>query len=107
MKDLNEIFDNINNANDKYSVCKIGDTHTQSEILRTLSTSLHDLSTHRVDFHEAWLSVYFNSKATSVSAKEKEADFKVPMLYKIRHFTQSASKVLDSLRTSISANKNG
>ena len=106
MKDLKEILDKINDANDKYSVCKLGDTHTQSEILRDLSTALFDLTAHRVRANRGWMSVYFSSKSTSSVGKEREADMRVPELYEIRHFTTAGTKVIDSLRTSISANKN-
>lgn len=107
MKLMTEILDQINDANEKYENCKIGDTHTQSEILQKLSTALHSLTTHRIKAHEDWMSAYFNSKGSSAAAKEKEADFKVPELYLLRQFMASGNKVLDSLRTSISANKNG
>lgn len=107
MKDIKSILDKINQSNDAYDVCKIGDTHTQSEILRSLSTALHDLAGHRIKAHEDWMSAWFNSKGKSEAAREREADFKVPELYMIRQFMQSGNKILDSLRTSISANKNG
>lgn len=107
MKPLAEILYRIDLANERYSVCKLGDTHTQSEILRDLSTALYDLTPHRVQANENWMSFYFNSKGKSNAEKEREADNRVPELYKIRHFVTSATKVLDSLRTSISANKNG
>ena len=105
MRDLNEILTKINEANDKYEVCKLGDTHTQSEILQTLSTYYLHLTEYRVKFNDDWMSVYLNSKANSSAAKEREADTRVPELYKIRHFMSNTKLVIDSLRTSISANK--
>ena len=105
MKDLTEILEAINNSVDRYENCKLSFTQDQSEILRDLTTNLFWLAEHRVKFNEDWMSVYFASKATSSAAKEREADFKVPELYKIRHFMTSGNKVLDSMRTTISASK--
>lgn len=107
MRDLTTILNTINKATERYEICQLGDTHTQSEILRDISTALHFLAAHRISANENWMSVYFNSKANSSAAKEREADFRVPELYKIRHFMQTASKVQDSLRSTISALKNG
>lgn len=105
MKDLNEILQKINDSVERYENQKLGLVHDQSEILRDLSANLYFLTEHRIQFNREWLSVYFNSKAPSVSAKEREADFTVPHLYKIRHIMRSAEKVLDSLRSTISTNK--
>ena len=105
MKDLKEILARLDGAIEKFETCKLSLTQDQSEILRDISTSLYFLSHHKVKYHEDWMSVYFASKAGSATAKEKEADMKVPELYLIRQFTTSGSKVLDSMRTTISANK--
>lgn len=105
MKPLNEILTAINASIEKYEITKLSFTHDQSEILRDLSTNLYYLTEHRVQYNNDWLSVYFSSKAGSGQAKEREADFKVPELYKVRQFMASANKVIDSLRTTISANK--
>ena len=105
MKDLNEILANIDNAVSRYEHCKLGLVQDQAEIARDLSVNLHWLTDHRKQAHEAWLSVYLNSKASSSAAKEREADIKVGELYAIRHITTSASKVLDLMRTTISINK--
>ena len=104
-KELNIIFDEVNKAVERYEVCRLSFTSDQSDILRTLSTNYHWLTEHRIKYNSDWLSVYFSSKASSVSAREKEADFRVPELYQVRRFMDSTSKVLDSLRSTISSNK--
>jgi hypothetical protein len=106
MKDLEIILDNINKAVERYEVCKLSLTADQSDILRILSTNLHYLTEKRIEAQQEWLSVYFSSKAGSMGAKEKEADFRVPQLYQIRRFMDSGNKVMDSVRSTISANKN-
>ena len=104
---LTEILAKIDQATEKYDTCKIGDTHTQSEILKEMSTALHFLISHKVDAHKAWLKAYYECKEKSATSKEKHADNTVPELYIIRHFMTSGYKIVDSLRTTISANKNG
>jgi hypothetical protein len=105
MKDLDQILTEVNQAVETYETCKLSLTTEQSDILRVLSSNFHFLAEHRIKYHEAWLSVYFNSKAASVSAKEREADMAVRELYKVRHFMASISKVMDSLRSTISSNR--
>lgn len=105
MKDLETILTNINKAVERYETQKLGLVHDQSEILRDLSTNLFFLTEHRVHYNREWMSVYFNSKAGSDAGKTREADFTVPHLYKIRHIMRSAEKVLDSMRSTISINK--
>lgn len=105
MKPLTEILAKIDLATEKYDLCKIGDTHTQSEILKEMSVALYFLTPHRIDAHGAWLGAYYECKEKSAAAKEKYADNKVPELYLIRHFMQSGHKIIDSLRSTISANK--
>lgn len=105
MRDLSAILEKINNAIDRYEVCKLSFTQEQSEILRDLSTGLYYLSEHRIKANEDWVRAYFESNATSSTAKEREADSKVPELYKIRHFMTSGYKVLESIRSTLSANK--
>ena len=105
MKPLDKILEDITKAIEKYDTCKLSLTHDQSEILRDLSVNLYFLTEHRVQYNREWMSVYFSSKSTSGQGKEREADFTVPHLYTIRQFMASANKVIDSLRTTISANK--
>ena len=105
MKELTGILEKINKSIETYEACKLSFTIDQSEILRDLSTSLHWLSEHRIQANKDWMYAYFNSKEKSATAKEREADFKVPEMYKIRHLMASGYKVLESLRSTISANK--
>lgn len=99
------IIDKINSCISRYETCKLSFVSDQSEILRDLSTSLFHLSQHKVKAHEEWMSFYLNSKGKSEAAKEREADLKCPELYKIRHFMNAGYKVFDSVRSTLSANK--
>lgn len=105
MKPLEATLEAITKAIEKYETCKLSFTQDQSEILRDLSTNLYYLTEHRIVYNREWMSVYFNSKAPSSAAKEREADFTVPHLYKIRHLMSSANKIVDSIRSTISINK--
>lgn len=107
MKPLDKIIEAINESTEKYELCKIGDTHTQSEILQSLSANVYFLTEYRIHFHKQWMKSYFESSGGSSAAKERFADNDVPELYTVRHMMASGNKVLDSLRTIISANKNG
>ena len=105
MRDINEILSKIDDAVERYETCKLGLVQEQAEIARDLSVNLYWLTPHRIEAHEAWLSVYLNSKAPSSAAKEREADIKVGELYTIRQTTTIANKVLDILRSTIGVNK--
>lgn len=105
MKPLNQILEAVEISVERYELCKIGDTHTQSEIAKDLSSNLFFLAGHKVEAMESWMSFYFQSKGKSEAAKEREADMKCPELYKIRQILSAGSKVLDSIRSTISANK--
>ena len=107
MKPLNEILGEIDACIDRLDTLKLNLTHDRTEMLDKLSINYYHLTSHRTKFNEDWMSVYFNSKATSSAAKEREADMRVPELYITRHFMSSTKLVIDSLRTSISATKNG
>jgi len=104
MKPLEEILEKINKSISEYETKKLSFTQEQSEILRDLSVNLHWLAEHRIYYHNQWLGVYFETKGSNAS-KERESDYKVPELYKIRHLMSSGYKVLESLRSTISANK--
>ena len=107
MKPLDKIIEAINLSTEKYEDLKIGDTHTQSEILQSLSANVYFLTEYRIHFHKQWMKAYFDSNGGSAAAKERFADNEVPELYTVRHLMASVNKVIDSLRTIISANKNG
>lgn len=107
MKDLNTILTSVNETMENIELTKIGATHTRTEQLEKLALCFHWLTEHRDKAHKDWMYFYFNSKANSSAAKEREADVKCPELYTLRHLMTSVKLVIDSLRTSISANKNG
>lgn len=103
--DLYTILDNIDKWIENYHNLKLVLVKDQSEILRGLTTNLYFLEKYRIEAYETWQSVYFQSKGTSGAAKEREADFKVPELYKIRRITEGGYKVVDSIRSTISIYK--
>lgn len=103
--DLYTILDNINRAVEQYHNLQLTLVKDQSEILRGLTTNLYFLEKYRIESYETWQSVYFQSKGTSGAAKEREADFKVPELYKIRRIMEGGYKVVDSIRSTISIYK--
>lgn len=105
MKALSQILEGINNAVDQYSVCKLGDVHTQSDIARELAVNLAYLSDHKIEAHERWNLAFEKSDKKSDKKKEIDADNSVPELYKIRQIQRSAEKLLEVVRTTISANK--
>lgn len=103
--DLYTILDNINKAVEGYHNLQLNLVRDQSELLRGLTTNLYFLEKYRIEAYEEWQSVYFQSKGTSGAAKEREADFKVPELYKIRRIMEGGYKVVDSIRSTISIYK--
>jgi hypothetical protein len=105
MKPLEEILESINKAVDKYEGCKLSLTQDQSEILRDMAANVHFLTGYRIHYHKEWMKAYFDCNAISSAAKERAADFQVPELYTVRQVMSSANKIIDSLRTTISANK--
>lgn len=105
MKELNEVLEEINNSIDKYHTLQLKQVIEQSEILRSLTSSLFWLEKHRVEAHEKWNSTYFKSQGKSGAAKEREADLKVPELYMIRRIMTGGYKVVDSIRSTISIHK--
>ena len=105
MKDLSKILENINSAIEKYEIQKLSLTIEQSEILRDLSVNFHWLAEHKIDVNKKWNWSYFNSKEKSVAGKERQADYEVPEMYTIRQILTSTKIVLDSIRSTMSANK--
>lgn len=105
MKELNGILEKINQAIERYEIQKLSLTHDQSEILRDLSVNFHWLAEHKIEANKNWNWAYFNSTEKSVAGKEREADFKVPEMYTIRQYLTSSKVVLDSIRSTISTNK--
>jgi len=105
MKDLTTILENINSAVERFETQKLSLTIDQSEILRDLSVNLHWLAEHKIEANKKWNWAYFNSKEKSAAGKERQADFEVPEMYKIRQILASGIKVLESIRSTMSANK--
>ncbi len=105
MKPLTEVLIQIDDAIERYQTLDLKMVSDQSEILQQLTTSLYDLAKHRVDYHEKFNSVYLNSQAKTNAAKEKEAELRVPELYKIKHLDRKAEKVADTIRTTIATNR--
>lgn len=105
MKDLQTILNDINTLIEDYHNLQLNLVREQSEILRGLTTNLYFLEAHRIDAYETWQSRYFESKGGSAAAKQREADFKVPELYKIRRTMEGGYKVVDSIRSTISIYK--
>ena len=106
MRDLNDILIDINSANEKYRTLKLSFTIEQSDILRTLSCCYVDLVEFKREFREQWLNVYNEIEGTN-AAKEREADNKVKEYDTIKDVMKAVSMQIDSIRSTISANKNG
>jgi len=105
MKPLKEVLNGINEAIDAYHTLKLHLVSDQSEILRKLSCNLAFLEEHRIEAHEKWQSTYFQSTGKTNAAKEREADLKVPELYKIRRIMTGAKVVNDAVRSTIGVYK--
>lgn len=105
MRDLISILFEINKAVDDYNTLQLKQITEQSEILRRLTTNLYWLEEHRIQAHKKWHSIYFQSTGKTNAAKEREADNKCPEIYQIRRITTAAYKVVDSIRSTISAYK--
>lgn len=104
MKPLIQVLDRIQQAKETYDTLKLTQVSDQSQILRELSISYHDLSDHRIEAREEWMD-YYNEAKGSNAHKERYADSKVPELYKIRRIMESTKILIDSVRSTISAAK--
>ncbi len=104
MKPIQEILDCINDANNRFRVQKLSQVADQSTILRDLSCSFMDLVWHKRDARELWLNAYNNHKGTN-AAKERYADSEVQEYDLIRDVMKAVSMQIDSIRSTISANK--
>ena len=105
MKTLNEITDNLMSAIDTYESLSLDDVLELSEILRVLDVNLCHLVIVRDEFYKKYQSVFFNSKATSAAAKNKEAEMRVPELDLTRKILRHYSDVQGSVRSQISLRK--
>jgi hypothetical protein len=102
--ELNNILGKIQQINDRYRTLKLGDTHTQSEILRDLSCSFNDLITHKIDARERWLDAY-NSYKGSNASKERYADSEVREYDIIKDLMTALKMQKESVVSTLSANK--
>ena len=105
MKPLNEILSNLRGAIDRYNDLPLFEVKELSEVLKILDVNLGALVEHRIQSHQNWQSVKFNSKAKSEAAKKAEADFQCQDLYKIRHIMKEYSDIKSSIRSQISLHK--
>lgn len=106
MKDLTEILLKIQETNDKYRTLKLGDTHTQSELLRDITCCYVDLNEHKTEARESWINNY-NALKGSHAAKERHADTCVPEYDKIKDILTACKMLKESIVSTLSANKNG
>lgn len=104
MRELNDILTDITLANEKYRTLKLSFTIEQSDILRTLSCCYVDLVEHKRIAREAWLDIYNSIDGTN-AAKEREADNQVKEYDLIKDVMKAVSMQIDSIRSTISANK--
>ena len=105
MKELTTILTEIDTLIDAYHTMKLTLVKDQSEILRGLTTNLYFLEAHRIDAFETWQYRFHDSKAGSAAAKQRDADYKVPELYRIRRIMEGGYLVVDSIRSTISIYK--
>jgi|SRR3990172_2123721 len=105
MKTLKEITDNLISSIDTYEQLPLDDVLHLSEILRILDVNLCYLVIVRDEYYRKFQSVYFNSKATSNSAKEREAEMLVPELDLVRKILKHYGDCQSSIRSQISLRK--
>ena len=103
--ELNKILEVINGANDRYRTLKLSQTIDQSEILRDLSVSYSDLTDHKIKAREQWLDIYNGSKGSNAS-KERQADSEVLEYDMIKDIMKACELLMNSIRSTLSANKN-
>jgi len=106
MRELNEILIDVQECSEDYRTLKLKNVSEQSEILRRLSCALQDLEFYRADLYDDWLDIYFSCKATSNASKTKLADNQLRELHRIRMVMRGGHKLQDSMRSTISVNRN-
>jgi hypothetical protein len=106
MKDLESILQKIRDTNDKYRTLKLGDTHTQSELLRDITCCYVDLTDHKREARESWMNAY-NLHKGSHAAKERFADTEAPEYDLIKDVLTACKLLKESIVSTLSANKNG
>ena len=104
MKPLEEILTSINAANDRYRFLKLSFISEQSEILRDLSCAFVDLIDHKKEARNSWLNVYNSTEGTN-ALKTRRADTEVREYDLIKGIMKAVQMQVDSVRSTISANK--
>lgn len=104
MRDLIEILTEIGDTNDKFRTLKLSFISEQTEMLRTFSCCYGDLVDHKDFYKDQWLDSY-NLHKGSNAAKKGFANSEVRELALIRLKMTAVKVQIDTLRTSISANK--
>lgn len=105
MKPLNDILSDVQALVSELEVKKLELIRDRSEISDKLAICNYWLVGHRDFFKKKWEIAYSNCPEKSHVSKERFADNQVPELYTIRHVMGAIKLLIDSLRTSISANK--
>lgn len=105
MKDLIEVLQTIDKANDRYRTQKLSLPIEQSEILRDLAVSFKDLTDHKIEYGNRWLDAYNKATGTN-AAKERQADNEVREYELVKENMRAVSNLIDSLRSTISSSKN-
>ena len=103
---LEEVLDNLKSAVERYQNVPLIEVMELSEILRDLGCNLSYLVQLRKEYYLDFQSVVFNSKASSTSAKIKEAEMRVPELDEVRKILHHYSELQKDLRSQISLWKN-
>jgi hypothetical protein len=102
---IEEILSNLRKALDMYNNLPLFEVRQLSEVLKMLDVNLGALVEHRIQAHQNWQSIKFNSKAKSEAAKKSEADFQCQELYKITHIMKEYGDIKSSIRSQISLHK--
>lgn len=103
---LEEVLDNLMHAVDMYNNVSLIETKELSEILRIIGCNISYLVQLRKEYYNKYQSIIFNSSGSSMAAKTKEAEFKVPELDEIRKILRHYSELQKDIRSQISLWKN-
>ena len=104
MRELQEILNSIESANDRYRTLKLSFISDQTEILRDLSCAFVDLIDHKKEARNNWLDVYNSTDGTN-ALKTRKADSEIREYDLIKGIMKAVQMQIDSVRSTISANK--
>ncbi len=99
---LDEVLNNLQDVVERYQNVPLIETKSLSEILRDLGCNLSYLVQLRKEAYEDYMFKYQNSKETTHSGKEREAQFKAPELDLIRKVLRHYSELQKDIRSQIS-----